>query len=445
MAQLKDFQTGAVGDSFNGPVGTTTAAAGAFTTLSTSGIVGIGNSTPSSFFASARNLVVGSGTGNNGMSIYSGSAAVGDIAFADATTDPAFYSGLIRYDHSSDAMRFYTASVERMRISSAGLVGIGTTSPSSYNSAARNLVITNASGDSGITIHAGASSVANLLFTNAADVNVDGLIQYDNTSNFMRFWTNGIDRMRIDSAGNLGLGVTPSAWATYKAIQLGSGSSLAIDSSGAIGQNYYFDGTDYKYTNTAPTTLYSFASGQHRWYYAASGTAGNTITLTQAMTLNTDGDLLVGTTSYGGTGGLTLEPNASNGAPLIVWNRATTVSTSTVASFRNAGTVVGTITHTNTATAYNTSSDYRLKENIVNAPEFGSVIDLIQVRSFDWKTDNTHQRAGFIAQELVTVAPEAVHQPEDTEEMMAVDYSKLVPMLVKEIQSLRKRLADAGI
>jgi hypothetical protein len=45
----------------------------------------------------------------------------------------------------------------------------------------------------------------------------------------------------------------------------------------------------------------------------------------------------------------------------------------------------------------------------------------------------------------VTVAPEAVHQPEDTDEMMAVDYSKLVPMLVKEIQSLRKRLADAGI
>jgi hypothetical protein len=45
-----------------------------------------------------------------------------------------------------------------------------------------------------------------------------------------------------------------------------------------------------------------------------------------------------------------------------------------------------------------------------------------------------------VAQELVTVAPEAVHQPADPEEMMAVDYSKLVPMLVKEIQSLRKRL-----
>jgi len=103
---------------------------------------------------------------------------------------------------------------------------------------------------------------------------------------------------------------------------------------------------------------------------------------------------------------------------------------------------IGSITQSGTtAVLYNTTSDQRLKENIVDAPEFGSVIDSIQVRSYDWKADHTHQRAGFIAQELVTVAPEAVHQPKDSEEMMAVDYSKLVPMLVKEIQSLRKRLA----
>jgi hypothetical protein len=113
--------------------------------------------------------------------------------------------------------------------------------------------------------------------------------------------------------------------------------------------------------------------------------------------------------------------------------------------FFSGGTVVGSISYNGTATLYNATSDQRLKENIVDAQEFGSVIDSIQVRKFDWKSNGSHQRAGFIAQELVTVAPEAVYQPEDTEEMMAVDYSKLVPMLVKEIQSLRKRLADAGI
>jgi len=106
-------------------------------------------------------------------------------------------------------------------------------------------------------------------------------------------------------------------------------------------------------------------------------------------------------------------------------------------------TKIGSITQSGTtAVLYNVTSDQRLKENIVDAPEFGSVIDSIKVRSFDWITDQTHQRAGFIAQELVTVAPEAVNQPNDPEDMMAVDYSKLVPMLVKEVQSLRARVAQ---
>jgi len=103
---------------------------------------------------------------------------------------------------------------------------------------------------------------------------------------------------------------------------------------------------------------------------------------------------------------------------------------------------VGSITGTSTATAYNTSSDQRLKENIADADDAGSKIDAIQVRKYDWKVDGSHQDYGMIAQELQAVAPEAVSVPEDSEEMMGVDYSKLVPMLIKEIQSLRNRVAQ---
>ena len=91
---------------------------------------------------------------------------------------------------------------------------------------------------------------------------------------------------------------------------------------------------------------------------------------------------------------------------------------------------------------YNTTSDQRLKQNIQDSDSASSLIDAIQVRKFDWKSDGSHTRYGFVAQELVTVAPEAVHQPTDPDEMMAVDYSKLVPMLVKELQSLRARVAQ---
>jgi hypothetical protein len=116
-------------------------------------------------------------------------------------------------------------------------------------------------------------------------------------------------------------------------------------------------------------------------------------------------------------------------------------STGTYDRFYNGASIVGSITGTTSATAYNTSSDQRLKENIADANDAGSKVDAIQVRQFDWKADGSHQDYGMVAQELMTVAPEAVHQPEDPEEMMGVDYSKLVPMLIKEIQSLRNRVA----
>jgi hypothetical protein len=92
--------------------------------------------------------------------------------------------------------------------------------------------------------------------------------------------------------------------------------------------------------------------------------------------------------------------------------------------------------------SYNTSSDYRLKERITDADDAGSKIDAIQVRQFDWIADGSHQDYGMIAQELQTVAPEAVSGNPDGDEMMGVDYSKLVPMLIKEVQSLRARVAE---
>jgi hypothetical protein len=108
--------------------------------------------------------------------------------------------------------------------------------------------------------------------------------------------------MTLDASGNLGLGVAPSAWATYRAIQLGATASAVVDSSGGFGTNYYFDGTDYRYVSNSSVALYSAATGQHRWFTAPSGTAGNAITLTQAMTLDANGNLLVGTAGAGADG-----------------------------------------------------------------------------------------------------------------------------------------------
>ena len=113
-----------------------------------------------------------------------------------------------------------------------------------------------------------------------------------------------------------------------------------------------------------------------------------------------------------------------------------------ILEFRRDGTSVGSVSVSSSATTYNTSSDQRLKDNIVDAPSASNDIDAIQVRSFDWKADGSHQKYGIVAQELQSAAPEAVTGDADSDDMMGVDYSKLVPMMMKEIQSLRARVAQ---
>jgi hypothetical protein len=182
-------------------------------------------------------------------------------------------------------------------------------------------------------------------------------------------------------------------------------------------------------------------------------TDGNS--LTERMRIDSSGDLLVGTTSQLGqitvdnggntTGIYVLQSNSGiNHIGINVKSSYVTGGqTGTMIKFIQASdATVGTISSTITATAYNTSSDQRLKENITDASSASDDIDAIQVRSFDWKADGSHQKYGMVAQELQSVAPIAVTGDADSDEMMGVDYSKLVPMMLKEIQSLRARVAQ---
>jgi hypothetical protein len=245
--------------------------------------------------------------------------------------------------------------------------------------------------------------------------------------------------MRIDSSGNVGIGTN----APSSTLSVTHSNGGAVDVKGVS-----TDGARIRlYNNAASTNQFQIGQG----YSSGSDNVAYMLNIanaamffgtnnTERMRIDSSGNLLVGQTTVGTQDLNSYSFNVSTGA--VAQNHITgTGSGASYTVFAYASTVIGSITQSGTtAVLFNVTSDQRLKENIQDADSASALIDNLQVRQFDWKTDSTHQRYGFIAQELVTVAPEAVHQPADPEEMMAVDYSKLVPMLVKEIQSLRKRL-----
>jgi hypothetical protein len=120
-----------------------------------------------------------------------------------------------------------------------------------------------------------------------------------------------------------------------------------------------------------------------------------------------------------------------------------------VAGFRRSGTEVGTISVTTTATAYNTSSDYRLKENPQPLTGSGAFIDALQPKTWNWKADGS-KGVGFLAHEAQAVSPSSVTGAKDAVDeegkpiMQAMEYgsAEFIANIIAELQSLRKRVAQ---
>jgi hypothetical protein len=128
-----------------------------------------------------------------------------------------------------------------------------------------------------------------------------GLISTADTSTILALQTNGTTAVTIDASQKVGIGVTPSAWGSaYTALQVKNFGLMAQSDSNWLYSNSYFNGTSNLYTANGYAGVFDFngvTTGGYAWRIAASGTAGNAVSFTQAMTLDASGNLLVGTTS----------------------------------------------------------------------------------------------------------------------------------------------------
>ena len=361
---------------------------------------------------------------------------------------------------SATALTLQSAGTTAITVDTSQNVGIGTTSPSAKlhveSSSVADLteILKSTDAVNGRSViymasaknSAGTQSNVSMEAQSVSAANAD-LVFRTSGSNVAA----GTERMRINSSGNVGIG-TSSPAGTLEVV--GSLKIKGTTNTSYQSARFYNTGTAFNYINIDNTGANlnfgiegSAGGGIMTGSTAYAGvlqTFSNTpfqfgTNGTTRMTLDTSGNLLVNTTSQIGAEqvGISFADASKNGLGIQVQG---SVSGAGYVVFRNSsGTLIGQIARVSTtnAVSYSTTSDQRLKSNIVDASPVLDKLMAVKVRQFDWTEGDLHQDYGFIAQELEPTLSGLVTKGKTDEDMWQMDYARLTPHLVKAIQELK--------
>jgi len=241
--------------------------------------------------------------------------------------------------------------------------------------------------------------------------------------------SNNTAAITVDSSQNVGIGTTSPA--SELEIE-GATPEIRIDATSASGRNYkiHSDGDE----------LYLEGIGS-----SGSLKIGESGTYNVSIDLGT-GEILVGTTSFSsGSRGKQFEMNTN---AVALRSGSALTSTQFHNEFHNPNGAVGSISTSGSGTNFNTSSDYRLKENVVDIEDATTRLKQLKPKRFNFIADANTTVDGFLAHEVSEIVPEAISGEKDavkedgTPEYQGIDQAKLVPLLVKTIQELEARITE---
>ena len=321
---------------------------------------------------------------------------------------------------------------------SDGKVGLGISNPSDYY--ANNLVV-GAGAEGGITI-ASTSSVNNgyLMFADSSSgtARYAGLISYEHSTDNMVFRTNTLERMRIDSSGNVLTGGGTASASGLLSVSVGNasgGALVAQDTNGAKMEMQAAGGLGYLGTTSNHPALF-LTNNTERMRIDSVGNVGI------GAAPQTGVKAKVG--ASGNTHTILCLGDSSGYAPLIVDNAASSGNRFLV-SFRINNVIKGNITSSGSVIVYGGTSDYRLKENVITLTGATDRLKQLRPKRFNFIGD-TETIDGFLAHEVDAVVPVAVVGEKDAVDengdvdAQQMDNGLLVPLLVATIQELEARL-----
>jgi hypothetical protein len=235
---------------------------------------------------------------------------------------------------------------------------------------------------------------------------------------------NGSKGIFLVSSGNVGIGTSsPTNTGGYATLTIGGNSTTK----GQLTFNSSTTPIGYLYNDATNMNIGS----ENALIFATNSTA------VERMRITSGGVLCVGTTS-GFTSGLVCSDGGTSYVPFAA--KVGTTSNATQIFFSNPNGAVGSITTSGSLTSYNVTSDYRLKQDLKDFNAL-DLVSAIKTYDYEWKSDKTRMY-GVIAHELQEVLPYVVQGEKDAEMMQSVDYSKIVPILVKAIQEQQAQIEE---